>query len=67
MKGVRRKLSHFYNSNVMVESCVNCQYYRYSAPGYVICGYWKYLAQMATFSDDNNKMEYAIGCPIKRQ
>lgn len=36
-----------------------------TVPGYVIYGYWQYFAQMVMFCDDKNKMEYAIGYPVK--
>jgi len=51
------------NRNIDVSQCDNCVHFITRGIGYVICGYWKYHAQMATYVDEQDKKECIVDCP----
>lgn len=53
------------DSNVDVSRCANCVYFITRGIGYVLCGYWKYQAQMATYFDEHGKTEHVVDCPAR--
>lgn len=51
------------DQNIDISRCVNCIHFISRGIGYVICGYWKYKAQMATYFNDVDRTEHVVDCP----